>query len=504
VKKLLLLGVPILALLFGLPILAALTVTMGSQAAAECHTPATAATVASVDTADGTAASGDVAAPLMRLRFADGYPTLSSEQARNAVAVARVAHQLRVPRYGLQIALATAIQESGLVNLDGGDADSAGLFQQRPTAGWGTLDQITTPTLAAQAFFGRARHTDNTGLLDIGGWQSLPLTVAAQRVQHSAYPDAYAQWETVAGDITDLLGGDLPAAGPGPACSDQDASACPPTGSPAEHGLTPDALLVLRSIDARFGPHTYLGVGERPTNPDSDHPAGRTVDIMIEGWQTRTGIEHGDRIAEWVRGHADELGVTYVIWRAKIWSAGDPGWRPYTHPSGASDPTSRHLDHVHVSVSGTQATLDCDTGTVVYPVPAPYVATDAHNWHDSGGMWDAWHTGTDFAAPCGTPVLAAHAGTIEIDTTQPWAGPYLVQVTTGADSLTTWYAHMSRVTVARGQTVSAGDQIGVVGAEGNADGCHLHFEVHEQNGPIYGPDNVDPSKWLAEHALEPQ
>ena len=102
---------------------------------------------------------------------------------------------------------------------------------------------------------------------------------------------------------------------------------------------------------------------------------------------------------------------------------------------------------------------------------------------------------------CGTPVYAAHAGTIEIDTTQSWAGPYLVKVTTGPTSLATWYAHMETVTVSRAQTVATGDQIGTTGDLGNSRGCHLHFEVHLENGSIYGPDNVDPSGWLAENVM---
>ena len=137
-------------------------------------------------------------------------------------------------------------------------------------------------------------------------------------------------------------------------------------------------------------------------------------------------------------------------------------------------------------------------------MPAQYVGTDNHNWHETGAYWSKWHTGTDFSAPCGTTVYAAHAGTIEIDTTQrSWAGPQLVKVTTGAGSLTTWYAHMATVSVSRGQTVAAGEPIGQVGKEGNVSGCHLHFEVHLKNGSIYGPDNVDPSTWLAENASRP-
>jgi murein DD-endopeptidase MepM/ murein hydrolase activator NlpD len=146
------------------------------------------------------------------------------------------------------------------------------------------------------------------------------------------------------------------------------------------------------------------------------------------------------------------------------------------------------------------ASADSTCGPVVYPVPVAYIGNDAHNWHDNGSHWGSWHTGTDFAAPCGTPVLAAHAGTIEIDTTQPWAGPTLVKVVTGPSSLATWYAHMQQLTVSRGQRVQAGQQIGYIGEEGNAFGCHLHFEVHLRNGTIYGPDNVDPSLWLLERA----
>ena len=154
--------------------------------------------------------SGDVLAQLMRLRFASSYPAMTAEQARNAITIAQVARDLQVPRYGLQIAIATAIQESKLVNLTGGDRDSGGLFQQRPSTGWGSRAEVTNPVLAARAFFGEAQHTGNPGLLDIPGWQNMTLTQAAQAVQRSGYPDAYAQWEDVAGDITDLLGGDLP------------------------------------------------------------------------------------------------------------------------------------------------------------------------------------------------------------------------------------------------------------------------------------------------------
>ena len=96
------------------------------------------------------------------------------------------------------IALATAMQESSLRNIAFGDRDSVGLFQQRPSAHWGTKQQIMNIDYAARAFFGGATSPTRgvaRGLLDISGWQRLPLTEAAQAVQISAHPTAYAKWE---------------------------------------------------------------------------------------------------------------------------------------------------------------------------------------------------------------------------------------------------------------------------------------------------------------------
>ncbi|WP_248580847.1 endonuclease/exonuclease/phosphatase family protein [Nocardioides sp. InS609-2] len=119
-----------------------------------------------------TTGRGDVLTQLTALTLGPGLPQLTEEQAGNVLEIARVARDLQVPRFGLQIALATAIQESTLRNLDGGHADSAGLFQQRPSTGWGTRAQVTDPALATQAFFGQAAHTDNPGLLDVAGGSS--------------------------------------------------------------------------------------------------------------------------------------------------------------------------------------------------------------------------------------------------------------------------------------------------------------------------------------------
>lgn len=123
---------------------------------------------------------------------------LTAEMAANARTIIRVGRSLGVPDYGLVIGLAAAAQESGLRNLNYGDRDSLGLFQQRPSAGWGAPAQLLDTTYAAKLFFGGPRNPNavNTrGLLDIPGWQSKTVTQAAQAVQLSAFPDAYAKWE---------------------------------------------------------------------------------------------------------------------------------------------------------------------------------------------------------------------------------------------------------------------------------------------------------------------
>jgi murein DD-endopeptidase MepM/ murein hydrolase activator NlpD len=142
-------------------------------------------------------------------------------------------------------------------------------------------------------------------------------------------------------------------------------------------------------------------------------------------------------------------------------------------------------------------------GDVVYPVPWDSKSSDSRNWGGIDSRWSTWHTGTDFAVPCGTPVLAATEGTVEVESGESWAGRWLVKVVTGPASVATWYAHMQTVIVSDGQRVSAGQQLGEVGSLGNATGCHLHFEVHLRNGSIYGSDNTDPSRWLAAAAVAP-
>lgn len=131
-----------------------------------------------------------------------GRITWSPEQMKNAATIVSVAKQRGLPERGMIIALMTALQESTLNNLDHGDRDSVGLFQQRPSQGWGSKEQIMNPEYSTDAFIGG--HKDRFapgGLLDVKGWESLELGEAAQRVQKSAYPAEYTKWEATAREI---------------------------------------------------------------------------------------------------------------------------------------------------------------------------------------------------------------------------------------------------------------------------------------------------------------
>src|SRR5262249_38622142 len=127
---------------------------------------------------------------------------LTAEQAAMATTITATAKRLQLPNHAVTVGLATALQESGLRNLDHGDRDSVGVFQQRPSKGWGTPKQLQTPDYAASAFF--------ESLGQLPNWQALSVNDAAQTVQHSAYPQAYGRWEVKARALARDLTGEVP------------------------------------------------------------------------------------------------------------------------------------------------------------------------------------------------------------------------------------------------------------------------------------------------------
>ncbi|MFC7304393.1 peptidoglycan-binding domain-containing protein [Streptomyces monticola] len=132
---------------------------------------------------------------------------LGPEERANARTVIGVGYGAQIPEQGLVIALMTAMQESKFVNYTVPvDHDSLGIFQQRPSTGWGTPEQITDVPTSSKSFYGVAPFGSNPGLIQIPGWETMPPGDAAQAVQVSAYPDAYAQWEGFARELLAVEG----------------------------------------------------------------------------------------------------------------------------------------------------------------------------------------------------------------------------------------------------------------------------------------------------------
>jgi cell wall-associated NlpC family hydrolase len=123
--------------------------------------------------------------------------TLSDEQKRNAATIIAVGKEMGLPSRAWLVALATAMQESTLRNINYGDRDSLGLFQQRPSQGWGSPAEVTDPQYSARKFY--------DALQGSGNWEAKPVTKAAQDVQRSAFPNAYAKWESLAAQLVGTL-----------------------------------------------------------------------------------------------------------------------------------------------------------------------------------------------------------------------------------------------------------------------------------------------------------
>jgi hypothetical protein len=422
-----------------------------------------------------------------------GRNQLGDAQIANAAAIIAIGNEFHVPAYGQVIALAAALQESVLVNVTRAvNADSLGVFQQRPSAGWGTAAQITDVGLSARAFYGIADHTHNPGLLDVPNWQQLTVGQAAQAVQRSAFPTLYADDELLARQLVTELGSSTTGADQ---CGTGNALTCPPTGLALEAELTPDALRVLRCLHQQF-PQLTDFIGNYAARGDSDHNTGRAVDSMVPGWDTPAGNALGWQIATWERAHASALGIKYLIFDDKIWSPhrDAEGWRPYANPYGDGGPSGRHLNHVHTSVYGnTAGQSDGPIGNVGLPVGGPFVLGAAFG--ECGSHWSNCHTGQDFVVPTGTTVLAVTSGVVVGISN---GGPYgrLTRLDHG-NGVQTWYAHQSAQDVTVGQRVTVGQAIGVSGATGNVTGPHLHLEVRIGGTP------VDPVGWLRDHGADP-
>ncbi|MEU8376118.1 M23 family metallopeptidase [Micromonospora sp. NPDC048894] len=294
----------------------------------------------------------------------------TGEQVANAGRIVAVGQQRGVPARGWVIAVATAMVESRLRNLRGGDRDSLGLFQQRPSQGWGTPVQILDPAYAATRFYDK--------LLRVDGWQQLPLTVAAQRVQVSAFPDRYGEFEHEAEQVVAAVAG------------------------VASIGELPGASLA------------------RCDGPVSVAPSGWTSPLRAE-----VGSGYGPR------GGRLHAGVDLSVPRNTV---------------------------IRAAATGRVIWAGCDPSTGNCNI-----------------------NGSPNTRGCGWYVDLIHA-----------------------DGYGTRYCHLvRRPDVAEGDTVQAGQPIGLVGTSGHSSGPHLHFQTHEHACTADGgcdldnSNSVDPVPFMA-------
>jgi len=215
--------------------------------------------------------------------------TLEPEQLGNAATISAVGITRGLPERAVVVALATALQESKLYNLDGGDRDSVGLFQQRPSQGWGSAQDIADPRYAAGKFY--------SALVKIPHWADLDVAEAAQKVQKSAYGSAYQRWSDEAQILADAFAG-----------RSSGSVGCVITDQPPQRGTTASRSLA-HGVE--------LDWGQLDTVTDDALPGVVvTVDADRTGWQ----------LAHWLVAQAAARGVKRVQFGDRQWTARTGTW----------------------------------------------------------------------------------------------------------------------------------------------------------------------------------
>jgi hypothetical protein len=208
------------------------------------------------------------------------------EQAQNAAIIAAVALRKGMPDHAVTIALAASLQETQLHNLSYGDLDSVGLFQQRPSQGWGMSGQIMDSNYAASAFYDH--------LVGLSGWQTMAVTDAAQLVQHSAAPDAYAAWEAEARSLARALTGEIPA-----------------------------------GLSCRL--RTFGGLAPPPSALADAATKEMGVPLLGVTLSTKTGWA----VATWAVAHAYNYHLSSISFGGWRWTVASGTWAPVAVPGGA-------------------------------------------------------------------------------------------------------------------------------------------------------------------------
>ncbi|MET9022127.1 hypothetical protein ABZV93_19305 [Actinopolymorpha sp. NPDC004070] len=240
---------------------------------------------------------------------ANGIRTeLPLEEAQNAALISAVSVRRGLPPRAASIALATAYQESGLRNIDYGHLDSVGLFQQRPSQGWGTVQQIQDPYYATGRFY--------SALAKVPGYTSMDIAVAAQRVQLSADGSAYSQHESSARVLASALTGQTPAA-----------FSCE-FSPPEQRGPTTTADLsaeLAKAYGSERGRVTGATVGRGGDGLSVNDTAALVLDVPVRTGEGRFGWS----VAQWSVAYAKRFGIASVSYAGRTWAAdrSKDGWR---------------------------------------------------------------------------------------------------------------------------------------------------------------------------------
>ncbi|CAN5282579.1 heavy metal transporter [soil metagenome] len=270
---------------------------------------------------------------------------LTTEQAENAAIIAAVGVRRGLPARAVSIALATAYQESKIVNVGYGDRDSLGLFQQRPSQGWGTAEQIQDPYQATNRFYDELEKVD--------GFETMRITEAAQLVQRSGFPEAYEDHAEDGRVLASALTGYSPESLTCVARPDEGESQ-----QEGPSGLTSRAEAVRADLERAFGDQPVGGFapgGVRDGHvAGSAHYDGRALDVFFRPVNERNR-RLGWALAHYLVAHADRLQIQTVIFDDRIWTAGrrsELGWRDYDASARPGDrAVLEHRDHVHVDVT---------------------------------------------------------------------------------------------------------------------------------------------------------
>lgn len=442
---------------------------------------------------------------------------------RDQVAIAALVVNEGVRRgldeWTIQLAVAVAMKESSLRNLNHGDAvrnDTIGVFQIGPEHG--SYANRMDPTWSAGNFYQR--------LLAVRNYRTInPPSLAAHRAQRNADPDAYTVMWDDAADMLRALRSTPPAPGatPDPGAEPARGSELATTTRTYKLGpnVRPVTASVANAVGSMFGIKTVGGwrPGSSERYDQEGHPAGLALDFMTN--DIPDGDAVGNQMADYLIANAESVGVKYIIWRQRSWTAAR-GWRAM---ADRGSPTQNHMDHVHLSLradaqgvtpgggggaggrdpdctpaDGLVASGPVSAGGWAQPIAVkPGQRSFGMRRHPVYGTMKM-HEGQDFGSPCGTPIFAAADGLVTFAAKRGGYG-HLIILDHGVDAtgaqVTSRYGHMysNGLLVSVGERVTAGQKIALVGSDGTSTACHLHFEIRANGSP------VEPVDYLRTHGV---